>query len=400
MLMTVNTSDTMPSTRKNDYRRCLNRISPNMAAELLRYGRSKADVITLAQGENDAPTPDFIRDAAMKALQDGRTFYGQPLGNPELRQEISTYYARIYDLNIPTSRIFVTSSGTTAVHMALQSILDEGDEVVAVTPIWKNLIGIIEMAGASLNEVCMSETGDGWTLDINDLFNAVTPKTKAILLVTPSNPTGWVMPEDQIKQVMEFARARDIWIVSDEIYSRCVFGRTRAPSFLDVSEPDDKLYIINSFSKNYSMTGWRLGWLVGPASAETKIYDTALYEYMCPADFTQHAGIAALRHGEPFIKNQLEQWQKNIDLIEESFARTGKAHMVRPPATFYAFFRIDGVTDSMSCARRMIDEVGLSLAPGCSFGSSSKEYLRLCFGVSPEKLTKALTRFEDFCRKL
>jgi aspartate aminotransferase len=398
MLMPVQNHQMSP--RKNDFRACLNKISPNIAAELLRYGRSKSDVITLAQGENDAPTPQFIRDAATKAIQDGKTFYGQPLGNPELRQEISNYYSRIYDLNIPTSRIFVTSSGTTAVHMALQSIIDEGDEVVAVTPIWKNLIGIIEMAGGKLNEVCMTNSDHGWALDLNKLFDAVTPRTKAILLVTPSNPTGWVMPAEQIKQVMEFARERDIWIVSDEIYSRGAYGTMRAPSFLDVSEPDDKLYIINSFSKNYSMTGWRLGWLVGPASAETKIYDMALYEYMCPADFTQHAGIAALRHGEQFITSQLQSWQKNIDLIEESFSRTGKTIMVRPPATFYAFFRIDGQTDSMMLARRMIDEVGLSLAPGCSFGSSCKDYLRLCFGVSPEKLTKALDRFEDFCKKL
>ena len=399
MLMPVQNQNQM-TTRKHEYRSCLNKISPNVAAELLRYGRSKPDVITLAQGENDAPTPQFIRDAATKAIQDGKTFYGQPLGNPELRQEISNYYSRIYNANVPTSRIFVTSSGTTAVHMALQSIIDDGDEVVAVTPVWKNLIGIIEMAGGKLNEVCMTNTDKGWILDINQLFDAVTPRTKAILLVTPSNPTGWVMPAEQIKQVMEFARERDIWIVSDEIYSRGVYGVSRAPSFLDVSEPDDKLYIISSFSKNYSMTGWRLGWLVGPASAETKIYDMALYEYMCPADFTQHAGIAALRHGEPFIASQLESWQKNIDLIEQSFDRTGKAMMVRPPATFYAFFRIDGQTDSMALARRMIDEVGLSLAPGCSFGSSCKDYLRMCFGVSPEKLTKALDRFEDFCKKL
>jgi aspartate aminotransferase len=397
MLMTATQ---MPSPRKNDYRRCLNQISPNMAAELLRYGRSKSDVITLAQGENDAPTPQFIRDAATKAIQDGKTFYGQPLGNPELRQDISNYYARIYDLNIPTSRVFVTASGTTAVHMALQSILDEGDEVVAITPIWKNLIGIIEMAGAKLNEVCMSETDTGWTLDLDHLFKAVTPQTKAILLVTPSNPTGWVMSVDQMKQIIEFARDRGIWIVSDEIYSRCMFHNVRAPSFLDVSEPDDKLFVVNSFSKNWSMTGWRLGWLVGPTTAEGKIYDMALYEYMCPADFTQHAGIAALRHGEAFIKSQLVQWEENIKLIETSFARTGKVKFIKPPATFYAFFRVDGVSDSMSLARQLIDEAGLSLAPGCSFGSSCKDYLRLCFGVSPDKLSKALERFENFCKKI
>jgi aspartate aminotransferase len=390
----------MLTSKKPDYRRCLNKISPNVAAELLRYGRSKTDIISLAQGEGDTPTPDFICKAASEALQNGKTFYGQILGHPELRQEISNYYARIFDLNIPTSRVYVTASGTNAVHMALQSILDEGDDVVAVTPIWKNLIGIIEMAGAQLNEVCMRETDTGWTLDMDELFNAVTPSTKVILLVTPSNPTGWVMPSDQIKSLMEFARDRNIWIVSDEIYARCMYGHKRAPSFLDIAEPQDKLFVVNSFSKNWAMTGWRLGWLVGPAASESKIYDMALYEYMGPPDFTQYGGIAALRHGEDLIKAQLSLWENNMEMISDTFDRIGKIRYSKPDATFYSFFRIDGISDSMGMARRLIDEAGISLAPGCSFGSGCKDYLRLCFGVSPKKLARALDRFEKFCKTI
>lgn len=399
-LLNHSLSSSLMSPRKTDYRRCLNQISPNAAAELLRYGRSKTDIISLAQGEGDSPTPDFIRQAAVDSLNAGKTFYGQILGHPELRQEISNYYARIFDLNIPTNRVYVTASGTNAVHMALQSILDEGDDIVAITPIWKNLIGIIEMAGARLNEVSMRETDKGWSLDLDELFDAVTPTTKAILLVTPSNPTGWVMPPEQIKALMDFARDRGIWIVSDEIYARCMYGQSRAPSFLDVAEPDDKLFVVNSFSKNWAMTGWRLGWLVGPSSSESKIYDMAMYEYMGPPDFTQYGGIAALRHGEPFIKAQLKAWEENINLIEDSFKRIGKIRMTRPPATFYAFFRIDGAPDSMEIARQLIDNAGISLAPGCSFGKDCKDYLRLCFGVSPEKLSRALERFETFCKTI
>lgn len=387
-------------TPKQKFRKSLNQISPNVAAELLRYGKAKPDCISLAQGESDAPTPDFIRNAAATALDHGRTFYGQILGHPELRQEISNYYSRIFNLTIPTNRIFVTSSGTSAVHMALQSILDEDDEVVAITPIWKNLIGIIEMAGAKLNEVTMSENGNGWELDLDKLFAAVTSKTKAILLVTPTNPTGWVMQHDQMRAILDFARERDIWIVSDEIYSRSIYGVKRAPSFLDIADPEDKLYIINSFSKNWAMTGWRLGWITGPADSEAKIYDIALYEYMGPPDFTQFGGIAALRHGEPFIEQQLASWESNIEIMMESFARTGKINMVRPTATFYAFFKIEGATNSLEVARRMIDDVGLSLAPGASFGSDCGDYMRMCFGVSVDKLTNALDRLETFCAKI
>ena len=398
--MTTQTDQPSPQTPSRAFRKCLEKLSPNVATELLRYGKARPDTISLAQGEGDSPTPGFIIEAATKAMQEGKTFYGPTLGLPEMRQEISTYYSHIFNMSIPTNRIFVTASGTTAVHLALMSILDEGDEVVAVTPIWKNLIGIIEMTGASFNEVPMREEQGQWQLDLEQLFSACTPNTKVILLVTPSNPTGWVMKRDEMKQVMEFARARGIWIVSDEIYARTTYSGIRAPSFLDVSEPEDRLFVVNSFSKSWAMTGWRLGWLIGPARVETKIYDMALYENMCPPTFVQHGGIAALRHGEGFIKEQQIQWQHNLDLIETRFRDMPRVIFSRPPSSFYAFFRVDGFPNSMTFARQLIDEAGISLAPGCSFGSQCRDYLRMCFGASPQKLGSALDRLEAFLKKV
>ncbi len=406
MLMTSPMSTNLPPSQEpllkpesRAFRKCLEKLSPNVAAELLRYGKQRPDTISLAQGEGEAPTPDFIIEAATKAMQEGKTFYAPPLGIPEFRQEIATYYSQIFNLNIPTNRIFVTASGTTAVHLALTSILDEGDEVLAVTPIWKNLVGIIEMTGASFKEVCMSERDGEWQLDLNELFDACTERTKAILLVTPSNPTGWVMSKEDMEEVMEFARARGIWIVSDEIYARTTYNTLRAPSFLDVSEPDDKLFIVNSFSKSWAMTGWRLGWLIGPARVESKIYDMALYEYMAPPMFTQYGGIAALRHGETFIKNQSLHWRTNLDLITERFGKMERVIFNPPPASFYTFFRIDGEPDSLSLAKRLIDEAGVSMAPGCSFGSGCGDYLRMCFGASTAKINDALDRIETFLNK-
>ena len=404
MLMTspMSTNNSQePSQRPENriFRKSLEKLSPNVAAELLRYGKLRPDTISLAQGEGEAPTPDFIIEAATKAMQDGKTFYSPPLGIPEFRQEIATYYAQIFNLNIPTNRIFVTASGTTAVHLALMSILDEGDEVLAVTPIWKNLIGIIEMTGATFNEVCMRENEQGWQLDLEEMFKACTPRTKAILLVTPSNPTGWVMKREDMEAVLEFARGRGIWIVSDEIYARTTFSGIRAPSFLDIADPEDRLFVVNSFSKSWAMTGWRLGWLVGPANVESKIYDMALYEYMAPPMFTQYGGIAALRHGEGFIKDQTAHWQKNLDLITERFAQMERVIFAPPPSSFYTFFRIKGFDDSMLLARQLIDEAGISLAPGGSFGSECGDYLRMCFGASSEKMHQAMDRLENFLKK-
>ena len=394
MLMTPAMNDKKTDFQNHTYRACLENLTPNVAAELLRYGKSRPGVISLAQGEGDLPTPAFIRDAAAKAMNDGFTNYGPALGYPELRQEISNYHATVYGHNIPTNRIYVTPSGTNAVHMALLSLLNEGDEVVAVTPIWKNLVGIVEVAQGIVKDVPMEEKDGVWTLDINKLLSACTTNTRAILVATPNNPTGWVMSRDDMQAIMEFARHRGIWVIADEVYGRCVYGENRAPSFLDVAEQDDRLFIVNSFSKSWAMTGWRLGWLIGPADAENRIRDLSLYEVLCPPSFIQLAGVQALRHGEGFIAEQKQHWQNNLDMIMERFAAIPKIRMTRPPSTFYAFFRVEGEDDSMVLAKRLIDEAGLSLAPGISFGLCSSQHLRLCFGASKPLITEALDRLE------
>ncbi len=387
---------TMSNEKVPQFRSVLSNLTPNQGAEMLRYGWTKPGIISLAQGEGSARTPDFIADAAYKAMQEGKTFYAPVLGTPELRQEISNYYANVFKMNIPTNRIFATSSGTTAMHLALTSVLDEGDEVVAVTPIWKNLLGAIELTQAKTVQVPLEHVeGQGWQLDMDKLFDAVTARTKVMLIVTPSNPTGWTMTGPEIKKVLEFARSRGIWIIADEVYSRIVFEGTRSPSFLDYSEPDDKLFIVNSFSKSYAMTGWRLGWLVGPANSDEPVRDLALYDNMGPPTYAQYGAVAALRHGEPFIAEQVALWKSNLDLVMDRFNTNGRIHMHRPPATFYAFFRVDGEPDCMSLSRRLIDEGLLSLAPGCAFGKCCAGWLRMCFAVSEQRIIEALDRLEQ-----
>lgn len=382
----------------NPYRSCFETMSSNVAAELLRYGKSKPDCISLAQGEGSLPTPSFICDEVQKSLSEGKTFYSFGLGLPELRQEISTYHAKHYGHNIPVSRIAITSSGTNAVHLALMSILEEDDEVIAVTPIWKNLIGITELAGGKIIDVAMEQIDGKWHLDLEKFFSKITPHTKALMIVSPNNPTGWVMPTEDIKTVLEFARARDIWIIADEVYGRTMHDVSKAPSFLDYAEDDDLLYVINSFSKTWAMTGWRLGWLIGPRDSEDKIRDVILYENMGPPTFTQHAGIAALRYGEDFLQSQKELWKGNQQLVVDALSKYSRISMVKSPAAFYAFFKIEGETDSFALAKRIIDEVGVSLAPGGAFGKGFNDYLRLCFAAHPDVVKEALRRLEPILR--
>lgn len=381
------------------FRPVLHALTANPGVEMMSYAAGKRDMITMGQGEGDAPTPDFIVNATVKAMQDGKMFYGPTLGQEPLRQSLSDYYTRIYDMDIPSERIFVTASGSTAMHLSLASLLDKGDNVVAVTPIWKNLLGAVELTQASTTQVPLDYVDDAWVLDLNKLFDAVTPYTKVMLIVTPSNPTGWTATKDEMRQILDFARERGIWVLADEVYARLVYNsphtHARSDSFLDVAQEDDLLLVVNSFSKSWAMTGWRMGWIVGPKFAESKIKDVALYNNLCPPTATQYGAIAALEQGEDFLKSQVNMYQSNRDLMMERFAAIGDhVHLAKPESTFYGFFKVDGEPDCIALTKRFIDEGQLLLSPGCAFGKTCRGYIRMCFAVSEGRLNEAFDRME------
>ena len=396
----LNNDETVDESRGGPkFRPVLHALTSNPGVEMMNYASGKNDMITLAQGEGDAPTPDFIARAAFTAMQDGHTVYGPTLGQAALRETLSEYYKNIYKINIPTSRFFITASGSTAMHLSLAALLDKGDEVVAITPIWKNLLGAVELTQADTKQVSLDYSDEaGWQLDLDKLFAACTSKTKVILVVTPSNPTGWSARQDEMKAILDFARERGIWVLADEVYGRIVYEsdheHLRADSFLDVARDDDLLLVVNSFSKSWAMTGWRLGWIVGPQMAEDKIRDVALYNNLCPPTFTQYGAIAALKDGEPFLKNQIDLWRSNRDLLVERFDKIGGIHMAYPEATFYGFFKVDGYDDCKELTKRFVDESKVLLSPGCAFGETAKGYIRMCFAVSERRLTEALDRME------
>ena len=382
------------------FRPVLHALTANPGVELMTYASGKQDMITMGQGEGDVPTPDFIVDAVTQALKDGKTFYGPTLGMEGLRQSLSNYYGRIYDMDIPSDRIFVTQSGSTAMHLSLAALLDKGDNVVAVTPIWKNLLGAVELTQASTTQVPLDYSDeDGWQLDLEKLFDAVTPYTKVMLIVTPSNPTGWMANKQEMEAILEFARERGIWVLADEVYARLVYDspytHARADSFLDVARDDDLLLVVNSFSKSWAMTGWRIGWIVGPKEAEAKIKDVALYNNLCPQTPMQYGAIAALDHGEDFLKSQVAMYQSNRDLMMERFAKmSNRVHLAKPEATFYGFFKVEGEDDCIALCKRFVDEGQLLLSPGSAFGKTCKGYIRMCFAVSEDRLNEAFDRIE------
>ncbi len=382
------------------FREAVEVLSYNPVMDLLRYAQKQSlerdDMIHLVQGEGSLVTPDFIADAAKSALDNGLTFYAPVLGHELLREEIAAYYERIYGCKVPKGRIFVTSSGMTAMHLSLEAVLSDGDEVVAVTPVWKNLLSAIALTNARCRPAPLDYNAKtcGWSLDLEKLFATCGEKTRALLIVTPSNPTGWVASDDEIKAILEFARAKNIWVIADEVYGRIVYEGVRAPSFLDHAQEDDRLLVVNSFSKAWAMTGWRLGWIVGPRRTEQRLRDLALYDNMGPNSFIQHGGIAALRQGEDFIAVQIKDWRARRDMVVSRLNAIEGVECPFPESTFYAFFRVNGEPDCIKLCKRFIDEARVSLAPGIAFGEDAKGFIRLCFAVDEARLSEALDRIE------
>src|ERR1700712_1217303 len=249
----------------------LNSLSPRALAapesgivEILNYARGRDGLLPLWVGEGDLPTPEFINRAAMAGLDAGETFYTWQRGIPELRQALSDYYARHFNVALSPDNFYVTGSGMQAIQLSVQAITAPGDEMIYLTPAWPNIAAALEIAGARSVGVELDFDGGKWALDIGRLEAAITPKTRGLFLNTPSNPTGWTASLEDLTAILALARKHGLWIMADEIYARFYYGGGRAPSLLDIMQQDDRILFVNSFSKNWSMTGWRIGWIVAP----------------------------------------------------------------------------------------------------------------------------------------
>lgn len=370
--------------------------------EVAHAGMWKADVAALWFGEGDTPTPKFICEAAAQAMAEGRTFYTSNNGIPELRAAIAGYATRLHGgprsgNRITDDRITVTASGVAAIMLVMQALVDAGDNVVMTTPVWPNCADAIYVLGGEVHRVPLQRPNlaagaDRWRLDLDRLFSACDDRTRAIFVNSPGNPTGWMATSEDHAALLEFARKRRIWLVADEVYERLVYDRPCAPSILDHTRPDDPVIAINSFSKSWCMTGWRLGWLVHPASLADTFGKLNEVNVSSPATFSQHAGIVAIERGEPFVAELVRSYARARDIVVQRLRGMRRVELAEPEAAFYAFFKVDGMADSLATAKRLLTETGVGVAPGSAFGPEGEGYLRLCFATGPERLSAALDR--------
>jgi aspartate/methionine/tyrosine aminotransferase len=366
--------------------------------EVANEGMGRTDLIPLWFGEGDLATPGFVRDAAIRSLEAGETFYEPNRGIPELRQVIAGYVTRLYDRPFAAGHVTVTCSGLNALVIAAQTVLEPGARVVATTPVWPNLLAIPKILRAEVVPVALEPAGEAWRLDLDRLFDAMDDGARALLINTPSNPTGWMAGEAEIDAILDHARSRGIWIIADEVYARVVYDRRAAPSFLSRMTEDDRLIVVNSFSKSWCMTGWRLGWLTAPMRLGATFEKLMEFNTSCAPRFAQHAGLTAILEGEDFIRTLIGRYGASRDLLIERLRPSNRITLPTPEAAFYGFFKVDGVDDGVAFAKRLLAETGVGLAPGEAFGEQGAGWLRLCYATSPERLGRALDRLEGYLR--
>ena len=362
--------------------------------ELVNSGYGREDVLPFWVGEPDEPTPDFIRRAGIASIEAGELFYSHNLGIHSLREALAAYVTRLHR---PTAfeEIAVTSAGVNALMLVSQLLLDPGDRVVEVVPLWPNLQEIPRILGASVATVALEFSPGGWQLDLERLLAALKPGTRALYLNSPNNPTGWTITRGAQQTILEHCRRHGIWIFADDAYERLYYeGEGVAPSFLDLAQAGERVISTNTFSKSWLMTGWRLGWAVVPAALEADLAKLVEYNTSCAPVFVQRAGLAAVTQGEPVIAHTLARFRKARDFLVKELQGTPGVEVAMPSGTMYAFFRVLGVTDSLAFCKKLVADFGLGLAPGAAFGPEGEGYVRWCFAAGEDKLAEGVARLQ------
>ena len=364
--------------------------------EVANAGLGRDDVLAFWFGESDQSTPDFIREPAARALLDGRTYYTHNLGRADVRESLSAYLTRLHGTPIGTERLAIVSAGVNAIQLAAQAVISPGDRCVVVGPIWPNVPEIPKILSASVEMVPLEPAQGRWRLDLDRLLDALTPDTRLLILNSPNNPTGWMLPQEDRAPILERCRRHGIWLLCDDVYERLTFDRPSAPSFLPLASDEDRIIGTNSFSKAWRMTGWRLGWMVVPPALLDGLGVLIEYNTSCAPDFIQEGAKAALDHGEDYVAGVRAELTAAREQVLAGLRAIPGIEAPSPDGGFYAFFRVEGCADSVGLCKDLIRDAGLGLAPGAAFGPEGEGWVRWCFAARPEKNAAGLQRLARY----
>ena len=351
------------------------------------------NLIALWYGEGDLPTPAFIGDAAAEALRAGKTFYPPQNGIPQLRQALAQYLTGLHKQAVESNEITVTVGAMDAMLMALLTLVEAGDNVIVVDPVWPNIKGITQAAGAEVRPVSMDLGQDGWSLDLEKVKAQIDGKTRLLFVASPGNPTGAVVDRATQEQLLEMSRRHGFWILSDEVYGRLYFEGDVAPSFLDIRQPGDRVMVTNSFSKSWAMTGWRIGWLVHAPELEQIMAMLVQYSTSGVATFLQYGAVAAIGDGEKLVRRITKRCRRGRDIIYKALGASNRVILpAKPPGGMYVYFAVEGMADSRQAAQSILKRTGVGLTPGAFFSDESEGFLRLCTCRDEATLKEAAAR--------
>ena len=379
-------------------REAIRDLAGSKIREVANAGMGRAGVLPFWFGEPDEVTAAFIRDAAIASINAGETFYSPNLGIAELREALAAYSARLHG-PCSADNIAVTNSGMNALMLCFQALIAPGDRVVAVTPLWPNLVEGPKILGAQVVAVPLAfDRQQGWQLDLEQLLAALTPDTRVLIINSPNNPTGWTLTCAQQQAILDHCRARGIWILADDAYDRLYYGAVpgaAAPSFLDIAASDERVVSANTFSKSWLMTGWRLGWITAPAALLADIGKIIEYNTSCAQVFVQRAGVVALTQGDSVTLGFAARLAHARDFLHRQLAAFEGIEAVAPQGAMYAFFRVRGMTDSLALCKRLVRDHGLGLAPGIAFGPEGEGCVRWCFAAGDAMLAEGVRRLRQ-----
>jgi aspartate/methionine/tyrosine aminotransferase len=382
-------------------------MTPTLAASALRVPHSRirelAEIAMSMDGVSNLPTPEYIKRAAQKAMADGFTFYTENAGLPSLRRGLARYYQELHGLDLdPASEIVITASGVQALNVGIRCVLDPGDEALVLTPAWPNGSSNVAMANAVPIEIPHPLVGDRYQIDFAALEHAVTPRTRMLLYTSPSNPLGWVATIDEQRQLLEFARRHKLWLMADEVYERLNYTGPKptspAPSILKLATRDDAVIVVQSFSKTYCMTGWRLGWLV--ARRDLCARATQLNEFIIShaPSMAQRAAETALLWGENALCEMLVRLKQNRDFCLAALSKMPGVTVPKPDGAFYLFPKIAGASDSFDFCKRLLMDTKVGLAPGVAFGAGGEGSVRICYAAELQIVQEAMARLSMFLK--
>jgi aspartate aminotransferase len=358
--------------------------------------------VKLCYGESDLPTPDFICRAATEAMTAGHTFYTHTAGCKELREAIAAKVFELHGVRYEANEIVSTIGASAAIFTAIRAFVGTGDNAVVISPAYAIFANCATMVGGEPRAVPLARLstspggGRRFVLDLDRVRKAIDRRTRMLVVNSPSNPTGWMLTIDEQRALYDLAEEHDLIILSDEVYERLVYDARLAPSFARIAANRDRVIVVNSFSKTYCMTGWRLGWAQASERIVHQMFKAAEFITSNAAAMVQQAGIAALRDGEPYLRELRAHYTERRAQVLDALGAIAGVSVMEPQGAFYVFFAIDGMTDSTAFATDLLRETGLALTPGVAFGPAGEGYLRLCFAAREQTVADGLERFSRY----